>query len=559
MKSPFSTVISRQTRVSIVIFLTSAFFFVELVVGYITGSLALIADSFHLLSDVLSLVVGLYAIRLAARKSYQVTKLTYGYQRAEILGALVNAIFLVALCFSIFVDAIHRFAEIEEVRDPLFVCYVGIAGLVVNIAGLFLFHEHGHGHGHSHGHHHHGHSHADEDKKKEKSKKAKGLLSTIPEQQSTQDLDIDLESQSNSNSHTRAQTPTHPLTTKVQIIEAARKARRQSSDSHSHRSSIHDISSTPGAIVPGKESPPTHHHHHGSLNMHGMFLHVLGDALGSVAVIISSLVIYFGQGDWKYYIDPLCSLIIVIIIMTSTYPLIRSALYILLQGVPTNIPYEDLKRDIESLEGVLGVHEFHVWQLNDSKTIASVHVRVENVEDVVKDCWCRESTKPEEQSLVPKSKSADHEKFHQHAKILKYMEIAKAIKTLLHGYGIHSTTIQPEFYIPVALLKESKGMEKDVILELEVEVGNDDDDDNEDDNNNGNITTAITTTTTSRRENDTMEEMIQLQEQTLDLDGTDKITPVSKPQVQKEQDTQEPMDCLLKCVDEGCVEQSCCP
>lgn len=77
------------------------------------------------------------------------------WQRAETLGALVNGVFLVALCLSIFLEAIQRLVEPQEVKNPKFVCIVGCLGLLSNIIGLALFHDHSHGHGghgHSHGH-----------------------------------------------------------------------------------------------------------------------------------------------------------------------------------------------------------------------------------------------------------------------------------------------------------------------------------------------------------------------------------------------------------------------
>jgi Co/Zn/Cd efflux system component len=63
----------------------------------------------------------------------------------------VNAVFLVALCFSITVESLKRFFEPEEVNDPLKILFVGGFGLFVNLLGLCLFHQHGAGHGHSHG------------------------------------------------------------------------------------------------------------------------------------------------------------------------------------------------------------------------------------------------------------------------------------------------------------------------------------------------------------------------------------------------------------------------
>jgi zinc transporter 1 len=138
--------------------LTSTFFLVEIIVGYFTNSMALVADSFHMLSDVLSLIIGFVALRYSKR-SQRTDRNTFGWQRAEVLGALVNAVFLIALCFSILVESFKRLVEIESIHNPTLVLIVGAAGLFVNLIGLAMFHQHGHGHGHSHGGGGHGHSH----------------------------------------------------------------------------------------------------------------------------------------------------------------------------------------------------------------------------------------------------------------------------------------------------------------------------------------------------------------------------------------------------------------
>jgi hypothetical protein len=88
------------------------------------------------------------------------------------------------------------------------------------------------------------------------------------------------------------------------------------------------------------------------MNMQGLFLHILGDALGSVGVIISTLIIMFAPGDWRFYMDPIISLVITAIIISSTIPLIKSASFILLQGVPASVSTEELKREIKKIPGV---------------------------------------------------------------------------------------------------------------------------------------------------------------------------------------------------------------
>lgn len=142
----------KQVRLLCMLCLTFGFFVVEVVVSRVTGSLAMLSDSFHMLSDVIALLVALLAVRLADQTA--ATSLnTFGWIRAEVMGALVNAVFLTALCFTIFLEAVERYTEPHEIENPRVVLWVGVAGLVVNVLGLLLFHGYagqGHGHGHSH-------------------------------------------------------------------------------------------------------------------------------------------------------------------------------------------------------------------------------------------------------------------------------------------------------------------------------------------------------------------------------------------------------------------------
>lgn len=113
------------------------------------------------------------------------------------------------------------------------------------------------------------------------------------------------------------------------------------------------------------------------MNMRAVYLHVLGDALGSVIVIASSLCIIYGDGDWTLYVDPGMSLILVIIILKSSVPLLKESALILMQTVPTHIKIHEIrKRLLEQVDGVLSLHEFHVWQLAGDKIIGMYLLKV---------------------------------------------------------------------------------------------------------------------------------------------------------------------------------------
>jgi len=175
-------------------------------------------------------------------------------------------------------------------------------------------------------------------------------------------------------------------------------------------------------LLRGDRSDEHHSHAHshgqaGSMNMRAIVLHVLGDALGNVGVIATGLVIWLTSWTYKEYFDPMISLVITVIIFSSALPLVRSASFILLQGVPPTVSLDEVRDSILAIDGVLSLHELHVWQLSETKIVASVHVLA--------------------------SRSHD------------FMPIAAKIRKELHHLGIHSSTIQPEYFNPGANVSEN--------------------------------------------------------------------------------------------------------
>jgi zinc transporter 1 len=193
------------------------------------------------------------------------------------------------------------------------------------------------------------------------------------------------------------------------------------SHSHSHK---HSHSRTRGARSnslhanhnhkkPKKAAKGGHGHNHADMGMNAMILHVIGDALGNVGVIVSALVIMFTEWSGKYYADPVVSLFITLIILRSTIPLTVASARILLQATPDHIDVNEVKEDIQDIPGVVSCHHVHIWQLSDTQLVASMHIQIS----------------------FPISEAGGE----------KYMEVARAARKCLHEFGIHSATIQPEF------------------------------------------------------------------------------------------------------------------
>ena len=124
-----------KRRLTIVFGLTALYLVVEVIGGLLTGSLALLADAGHMLTDVAGLGLALVAIRFAKRPA--TPERTYGFYRVEILAALANAVVLVGISFYILYEAYQRFRDPPEVQSGMMLL-VAFVGLIVNIIGIYL-------------------------------------------------------------------------------------------------------------------------------------------------------------------------------------------------------------------------------------------------------------------------------------------------------------------------------------------------------------------------------------------------------------------------------------
>ena len=223
---------------------------VEAVGGWLTNSLALIADAGHMLTDVAALGLTLGAIWFGSRPA--TAKKTFGYYRLEILAAFVNGIALVLLSIWVIYEAVQRWQSPPAI-DGARLALIAAGGLVINIIAATLLHS--------------GHKH--------------------------------------------------------------------------------------------------------DLNMRGAWLHVMGDLLGSVTAIVAGILIIALGWLWA---DPLCSVLISLIIIFGSWRLIMESVNVLLEGTPTHINLAAVEGTILDTEGVDGVHDLHVWTISSGIEALSAHI-----------------------------------------------------------------------------------------------------------------------------------------------------------------------------------------
>lgn len=363
-----------------------------------------------MLFDCSALLLGLAASIIAKWRPNE--KFTYGFGRAETLAGLANGLFLLFIAMFIMKEAIERTFEPPEVHhERLFV--ISVLGFLVNIIGIFVFqhggqghhhnhifggscsshsHDHSNGHHHNHNHHHH----------------ADGMhgLYSAPTISSKPSVASQLHGGGGGgglvaldmNGYT---TGSHPVINPSSAMHT---------DPHNHHKHHHEHHHNNNYDDSYHHNHNHQHHHSGPLDsaplihedfspsmpntnrparskgrgqiMQSVFLHIVADTLGSVGVMISAILM--NQFGWMIA-DPLCSLFIAILISISVYPLLRDAVYILMQRIPVELEDKlpDCMHRVRSLPGVQMVHDAHFWTLGSDTFIGSLKVDVAREADHV--------------------------------------------------------------------------------------------------------------------------------------------------------------------------------
>ncbi|XP_051470737.1 zinc transporter 10-like [Apus apus] len=127
----------RSSRLVLMCVVSLVLFAVEISVAYVGNSLSLASDAFAVLSHLVSMIIGLFGVRLSRVRWHKAS--TFGFSRADVLGAFGNTVFATALMFSIFVEAIKRFINPQKTENALLVLIVGIVGLFFNVFNYVIF------------------------------------------------------------------------------------------------------------------------------------------------------------------------------------------------------------------------------------------------------------------------------------------------------------------------------------------------------------------------------------------------------------------------------------
>ena len=272
------------------------FMTIEIIGGYLANSIAIMSDAAHLLSDLLGFLISIISIYISRKVAKN--NMSYGYHRAEIIGALVSIVLIWALTLWLLYEATLRIIIPPQV-DGFIMIIISIIGFSFNvIMGIVLTKS---GVAHSHGLHKCDHDHDHEHEH---------------EHEHSSDEEIRL--------HTE--------------------------DEHEEKNT--------------------------NVNLRASFIHILGDAIQNIGVLIAGIIIYFFP---KYSIaDPICTYVFSIIVGFTTINILKDCIFVLMEGSPVDIDIDELENDLKKIKGVKEIHDLHVWSLSIGKINLSCHICCDN-------------------------------------------------------------------------------------------------------------------------------------------------------------------------------------
>ncbi|KAM7384530.1 hypothetical protein PAMA_011744 [Pampus argenteus] len=299
-----------RKRLYVVSVICLVFMIGEILGGYFAGSLAVMTDAAHLLVDFTSFIISLLSLWLSSRPATH--KLSYGWHRAEILGALLS-VFTIWLVTGVLVYlAVERLINQEYTIDGTVMLITSGCAVLANIIMALTLHQSGHGHSHggltSHGH---GHSH----------KNGKEISQISNHAHSNDDV-LDVE----------------------------------------QKGAVH-----------GRRAEQA------NASVRAAFVHVVGDLLQSVSVLISAIIIFF-KPEYKMA-DPICTFLFSMFVLCTTLTIMRDILIVLMEGTPAGVSFSEVRDGLLAVKGVTAVHNLHIWALTINQALLTAHVAIDESVD----------------------------------------------------------------------------------------------------------------------------------------------------------------------------------
>lgn len=373
---------ARKTIVKIVVICT-IFIVLEAVGAYLSNSIALFTDVAHLVSDLVGFLFSLVAMTIATRKAS--LQYTFGYVRAEVLGALFSLALIWGLTVWIFYEAIQRLTtKAYENVQPGLMLITAVGALFANLVMAYFLHDSSAVHRHSHDsndaahehsdHSHHNHRPNSQPKLSPNHKqgaKGRGSDDRLQEDQKQRKQYSEIEFSDEKDEEA-------PL---VQVPSA----QDQPEDPAKSRRGSH-APANPSQFRPKDDEEAAINakiqgHKAENFNIKAAWVHIVGDLTQTIGVIIVALIIYLTDG-YKW-LDPILSILFSIIAVSFSIPVLRDIILLLMDSAPPNINMQDLADDLGKIQGVHQLEDLHVWLLAYGKPVLTAQITCHEKPEVV--------------------------------------------------------------------------------------------------------------------------------------------------------------------------------
>ncbi|KAL2312463.1 putative zinc transporter cis4 [Schizosaccharomyces pombe] len=344
--------------------LNVSYMFVQVIYGLWTNSLGLISDAIHMAFDCIAILVGLVATTLA--KMPLNYAYPFGFAKIEALSGFTNGIFLVLISFSIVGEALYRLFHPPQMNtDQLLL--VSFLGLVVNLVGILAFN---HGHNHDHGSHHH-HSHSNHSMCLPNTTNDINIFEEFEEEKDNveaQKMGYTNDDHVSQHEHTHENSQEHHH-------QHSQEHHHEHNHNHDHIHKYNEKCDHESISLQNLDNDHHCHHHHENHNMHGIFLHIIADTMGSVGVIVSTILIQWFS--WTGF-DPLASLIIAALIFVSVLPLIKDSAKNLLSVTDPESEYllKQCLSNISLSNSVISLSNPKFWTNERGEVYGILHIQV---------------------------------------------------------------------------------------------------------------------------------------------------------------------------------------
>lgn len=349
----------------------------EIVGGFLAGSLAIMTDAAHLLSDVAGFCISLFAIWITTMPASK--RLSFGFQRAEVIGAITSVLVIWVLTGVLVYAAVERFMECigpnpkERVNGKL-MFIVACIGLVVNLVLMqILGHGHSHGgggggHGHSHGGSAHGHGHG-------------GSTDSSDDGHS---YGSELKHKGHGHSHGHSHGDHHDSSSDS---DSSDDDHHHKAHGHGHGHSHGDSNGCdPDGLERGeaKANGSANGTANGgrkkleNLNIEAAYIHAFGDFIQSVGVCVAGALIWY-KPEWQIA-DPIATFVFSVLVLGTTVGIVKDSVHVLMEGTPDGIHPDEIESGLRSCSSVVEVHDLHIWSLSAGLPSLSVHLVSDDAE-----------------------------------------------------------------------------------------------------------------------------------------------------------------------------------